>query len=866
MENLVNKYCPDRDIAKEHEPHESDNEPALALPPVLESSHASASSSLSSLLISPSATLAATPPTPGSPDNHTHTGDDDEGDIDGEITEGMRRLSVNSKPFRYHGRSSTMVFIRSTIALKNQCTRSIPAQQGDRQHPWVQALVEDDFPVFEEGCFPPRDLLDALVDIYFCHTNCHYPLLHEPTFKKAVNAGQHLRSGGFGATVLLVCAIGSRFTRDPRVLLRDYDHPHSAGWEWFRHVEKARGWSFAPAKLHDLQVYALMALFLDGTTVPLARWATIGAGVRAALEVGVHRKKMYAPTPSVEEELWRRAFWTLVLLEWTTGYAFGRPCSIHDEDFDVALPTECDDEYWLTPDGDPLFKQPPGKPSKVSGFVYSLRLGQILAFANRTIYATNKSRAQLGHSDQQWEQRIVAELDSALNKWADSLPSHLRWDPEQENELFLTQAATLAIWYHGHQIAVHRSFMPSSSSYPDSGPTSLPSAIICTSAARASIQVAEVLCRRTGSPTHRNTGMIFMSAATLIANVLGLKRLGRTVNMEKDLTLVEQTVEMIRSSRYETHFADSLADTLCDLMSDITEPPLFPVESITAAKARHRPTDSEVKTGYPLSSLAIPHKFRAYEQPTNSLDTGRQQTASNVNSARAGPSFASLTFAQPSITLRPPPTLDSRPSDASPFAMPFRSDDAEPPVRSVNLPFRDDAMHRNPTEETLLLRPQPTFLHAGGDDDPISLLQLHDVPQPTKHDDTDTSAQAVNPGADPTPSQFDTSGELGDVFALDPLLGYPSTSFFQPPSTDSTSQVRDLEAPENSHAQSYRDVGDADVDWLLGGDPGGSDVDMDTLPDFTLTDDTLAMWSSMPPTFGWDDWDAVFTNANNPRT
>ena len=81
----------------------------------------------------------------------------------------------------------------------------------------------------------------------------------------------------------------------------------------------------------------------------------------------------------------------------------------------------------------------------VSGFVHLLKLGQTLAFANRTIvgpainrdvpdaelgrrvhtqYATNKTRAQLGHSDQQWEQRIVAELDSALNQWANSLPPH----------------------------------------------------------------------------------------------------------------------------------------------------------------------------------------------------------------------------------------------------------------------------------------------------------------------------------------------------------------------------------------------------------------------------------------------------------
>ena len=52
---------------------------------------------------------------------------------------------------------------------------------------------------------------------------------------------------------------------------------------------------------------------------------------------------------------------------------------------DVALPTECDDEYWLTPEGKPLFKQPPDTPSKVTAFVCLIRLGQILALAMRTI-------------------------------------------------------------------------------------------------------------------------------------------------------------------------------------------------------------------------------------------------------------------------------------------------------------------------------------------------------------------------------------------------------------------------------------------------------------------------------------------------
>ena len=122
---------------------------------------------------------------------------------------------------------------------------------------------------------------------------------------------------------------------------------------------------------------------------------------------------------------------------------------------------------------------------------------------------------------------MVIELDSVLNEWADSLPRHrkprlsvftafvahygahvdnplaVRWNPEEENELFLAQAATLATWHHGHQIAVHRSFMSSPASRES--PISLPSTIICANAARASIQVAEVLHKRRGSLTHRNT-------------------------------------------------------------------------------------------------------------------------------------------------------------------------------------------------------------------------------------------------------------------------------------------------------------------------------------------------------------------------
>jgi hypothetical protein len=60
------------------------------------------------------------------------------------------------------------------------------------------------------------------------------------------------------------------------------------------------------------------------------------------------------------------------------------------DSFDVDLPIACDDEYWLHPDPEQAFKQPPDKPSRTIYFNYLLRLSQIHAFALRTLVCSFK--------------------------------------------------------------------------------------------------------------------------------------------------------------------------------------------------------------------------------------------------------------------------------------------------------------------------------------------------------------------------------------------------------------------------------------------------------------------------------------------
>lgn len=68
----------------------------------------------------------------------------------------------------------------------------------------------------------------------------------------------------------------------------------------------------------------------------------------------------------------------------------GRPLAIHDEDIDIDYPLDVDDEYWET--GTPArdFVQPEGTPSKMSGFIASLKLMQINGYCLRTVYCINK--------------------------------------------------------------------------------------------------------------------------------------------------------------------------------------------------------------------------------------------------------------------------------------------------------------------------------------------------------------------------------------------------------------------------------------------------------------------------------------------
>lgn len=131
---------------------------------------------------------------------------------------------------------------------------------------WEESLL---CPFFHPSncAFPDDDLLCSLVDLYFDHVNLFTPLLHRPTFDRLLLDKIHVKDSSLGSVVLLVCAIGARFSDDPRVFFTE--STLSAGWQWFDLAHKLGERPLAPASLFDIQASVVSHFLQKSCHIPI---------------------------------------------------------------------------------------------------------------------------------------------------------------------------------------------------------------------------------------------------------------------------------------------------------------------------------------------------------------------------------------------------------------------------------------------------------------------------------------------------------------------------------------------------------------------------------------------------------------------
>ncbi|KAJ8494479.1 hypothetical protein ONZ45_g13227 [Pleurotus djamor] len=523
-----------------------------------------------------------------------------------EIMHDFRRLSMSaSERNLYYGKSSSVALLQDAIDLKHELNGApkirvdaaeasslfvnkrpefwaIPSWLTSTQ--WLVSGVDGDpmqSPIPYQ--FPDDDLMAILIGHYFDQYNLFYPILHRSSFEKSMKEGLHLTHQAFGGIVLLVCAIGSRHCDDSRVFLDGVsDTMQSRGWKYFSQVRFVCNTVLYAPTLYDLQFYCLALEFLGGSPVSHSCWFLIGIAIRLAQEVGVHQWRKRSNIPSVEDESWKRAFWTLVSADRLASSMLGRSCAIAGDDLNLDLPSTLDDEYHEIASPVQSVEQsqhprPKQRLSIIDSFNYSIRLAHILGTALRTIYCSNKSKAALGLLGE-WEQPIIAQLDSNLNQWLETLPEHLRWDPSREDSVFFRQSAHLHCQFYYVQIVIHRPFLRTSSS------------LALTSMAAAS----------------------FVSGVVLLLNLWTAKRSGLPTNQERDLADVRKAMDLQKRFEKWSPVSGRIWDVLNNLIAvdNLPSSSLNPAEGIKMASQPNGSSISEHQ------SQANEHQSQANEGPS----------------------------------------------------------------------------------------------------------------------------------------------------------------------------------------------------------------------------------------------------------
>ena len=109
--------------------------------------------------------------------------------------------------------------------------------------------------------FPPPDVTASLVDSYFTHSNIYYPVLHRPTFQRFLDQELHQHDREFGCLLLVVCAIGTRFSHHPYVSDVTAEGTNYCMVQWLSRTREVMKKPFtSPATLFEVQYYYVSGL------------------------------------------------------------------------------------------------------------------------------------------------------------------------------------------------------------------------------------------------------------------------------------------------------------------------------------------------------------------------------------------------------------------------------------------------------------------------------------------------------------------------------------------------------------------------------------------------------------------------------
>ncbi|GAB1201549.1 hypothetical protein APSETT445_000125 [Aspergillus pseudonomiae] len=297
---------------------------------------------------------------------------------------------------------------------------------------------------------PPRKTADSLMGVYWSFVFPLYPLVDGIGLRaeyEKVWTGEPLEND----ESMLMCTLNVIFALACQ--LADFIPPEEREASADAFFSRAKDllqfnlWDTGSAAL--IQCLLLMAQYLQSTDSAHQCWIVTGLAIRNAQSLGLHLPQTIARLPSPQEQQLARKIWhgcvlmdrydrlcsfnlQCLTLSRVISMTFGRPAMISKASCEsVPLPATVDEEYIPTASGIEA-TQPADQPSVMAFYAKSLELYEIMNDILLSLYKPVPEESPEDMYDLYFNketsqgERTIFELDRALSKWSQSLPSHLR--------------------------------------------------------------------------------------------------------------------------------------------------------------------------------------------------------------------------------------------------------------------------------------------------------------------------------------------------------------------------------------------------------------------------------------------------------
>ncbi|KAJ4364411.1 hypothetical protein N0V83_009005 [Neocucurbitaria cava] len=280
---------------------------------------------------------------------------------------------------------------------------------------------------------PPVDILCMLVEEYFNSVHWFSLVIYEPRFRSKFESIQdglaHPSQKAFLLLLSTVLGMGAWY-RSHRSGPDDFP-----GEDW-------RAWSFSliqgtGSQLTDLMdqssIASVQACILLGSYYvyhgkPNLSFALLGATIRTAQAIGLHRQPLRGDLQTIEER--KRVWWTIYTWDRFASVTYGRPLGINDKDCNVTHPIDTYESPWFKKDG------PPHTDGPICYSSYQRELNKLYLIASPIIETSYGLRA-VGSSERSAGPQYMTQIMEVTDKmwaWRRQLPTHLLLDLDSDYE------------------------------------------------------------------------------------------------------------------------------------------------------------------------------------------------------------------------------------------------------------------------------------------------------------------------------------------------------------------------------------------------------------------------------------------------